>query len=118
MFHRMGRRKLGRSGSHRRAMLRNQAASLIRYGFVTTTLPKAKELRQFVEPIITTAKQDNLARRRKVNRHIPDRAIVQYLFEEIGPRYDTRPGGYTRIIRLPNREGDNAPVARLELIND
>ena len=64
------------------------------------------------------ALEDDLARRRRVNRHIPDRAIVQYLFEEIGPRYSTRPGGYTRIIRLPNRQGDNAPVARLELVND
>ncbi|MCA9413483.1 MAG: 50S ribosomal protein L17 [Candidatus Omnitrophica bacterium] len=118
MYHRMGQRKLNRSGAHINAMLRNQAASLIRYGFVTTTLPKAKELRRFVEPIITTAKEDNLARRRKVNRDIPDRAVVQYLFEEIGPRYISRPGGYTRIIRLPNREGDNAPVARLELIRD
>ncbi len=118
MYHRMGPRKLGKTGSHRTAMLRNQAASLIRYGFVTTTLPKAKELRKFVEPIITTAKEDNLARRRKVNRHIPDRAIVQYLFEEIGPRYSTRPGGYTRIIHLPNRVGDNAPVARVELVTD
>jgi len=99
-------------------MLRNQATSLIRYGFVTTTLPKAKELRKFVEPIITAAKEDNLARRRRVNRHIPDRAVVQYLFEQVGPRYTGRPGGYTRIIRLPNREGDNAPVARVELITD
>lgn len=118
MYHRMGQRKLNRTGAHLTAMLRNQAASLLRYGFVTTTLPKAKELKRFVEPIITTAKEDSLAHRRKVNRDIPDRAIVQYLFEEIGPRYQGRPGGYTRIIRLPNRSGDNAPIARLELIRD
>jgi len=118
MYHRMGQRKLGRTGAHRRAMLRNQATSLIRHGAIVTTLPKCKELRSFVEPLITLAKSDSLANRRRVNRHIADRGVVHYLFEQIGPRYATRPGGYTRITRLPDRSGDAAPIGKLELIED
>jgi len=114
----MGQRKLGRSGSHRLAMLRNQASSLIQHGAIVTTLPKCKELRKFVEPLITLAKDDTLAHRRRVVRHIPDQSVLSYLFEEIGPRFATRPGGYTRITRLPDRTRDSAPVARLELIDE
>ena len=118
MYHRMGQRKLGRTSSHRVAMLRNQADALIRHGAIVTTLPKCKELRRFVEKIITTAREDSVVRRRQVNRHLPDRGLVHYLFEEIGPRYSTRNGGYTRIVRLPDRQQDTAPIARIELIDD
>lgn len=114
----MKQRKLGRTSSHRIAMLRNLADALIRHGSIVTTLPKCKELRKFVEPIISTAKEDSVVRRRRVNRHLPDRGLVHYLFEEIGPRYTARNGGYTRIIRLPDRTRDTAPVARIELITD
>jgi large subunit ribosomal protein L17 len=114
----MGQRKLNRSGAHRIAMLRNMATSLLRHGAVTSTLPKCKELRKFVEPIITLGKEDTLARRRRVNRHIKDLAILANLFEEIGPKFSNRNGGYTRITRLPDRTRDSAPVARLELVDD
>ncbi len=118
MYHRMGQRKLGRTGAHRLAMLRNQASSLIEHGALVTTLPKCKELRKFVEPLITLAKEDSLAHRRQANRDITDRAIVHFLFEEIGPRYASRNGGYTRIVRLPDRTRDAAPIARIELIEE
>lgn len=118
MYHRMGQRKLGRTSAHRIAMLRNMATSLLRHGAVTSTLPKCKELRKFVEPIITLGKEDTLARRRRANRHIKDEGILTHLFEEIGPRYANRNGGYTRITRLPDRPRDSAPVARLELIDE
>lgn len=118
MQNRIGYRKLGRRTAHRIAMLRNQADSLIRYGAITTTLPKCKELRRFVEPLITRAKTDNLANRRRANRDLPDRGVVHYLFEELGPRYQNRPGGYTRITRLPDRASDSAPMGKIELVND
>jgi large subunit ribosomal protein L17 len=114
----MGQRKLGRTSSHRIALMRNLAASLIRHGYLITTLAKCKELRSFVEPLITLAKQDDLARRRRANRHIPDWGLVGHLFEEIGPRYVTRPGGYTRIVRLPERTRDAAALGRIELVEE
>ena len=118
MYHRMGQRKLNRRTAHRIAMLRNMATELLRHGAITSTLPKCKELRKFVEPIITLGKEDTLAHRRRANRHIKDKGILAELFEEIGPRFSTRNGGYTRITRLPDRLRDSAPVARLELVED
>ncbi|MCG3196278.1 MAG: 50S ribosomal protein L17 [Candidatus Omnitrophica bacterium] len=118
MYHRMGERKLGRTTAHRRALLRNQATSLLRHGGIVTTVAKCKELRRFVEKLITLAKRDELSRRRLANRHLNDWGMVGYLFEEIGPRYVTRPGGYTRIVRLPERTRDAAAIARIELVED
>jgi large subunit ribosomal protein L17 len=114
----MGQRKLNKSTQHRIAMLRNQSSSLFQHGAIVTTLPKCKELRKFVEPLITLAKEDTIAHRRQARRHIQDPAVLHYLFEEIGPRYAARPGGYTRITRLPDRERDSAPIAKLELVTD
>lgn len=118
MYHRMGQRKLGRTSSHRLALLRNQASSLLAHGYIVTTVAKCKELRRFVEPLITMAKQDNLAHRRRAGEHIHDWGLVNHLFTEIGPRFLTRPGGYTRIVRLPERTRDAAPIARIELVED
>ncbi len=118
MYHRMGQRKLGRTSSHRLALLRNQASSLLSHGSIITTVAKCKELRRFVEPLITLAKQDNLAHRRRAGQHIHDWGLVNHLFTEIGPRFLTRPGGYTRIVRLPERTRDAAPIARIELVED
>jgi len=118
MYHRMKQRKLGRTSSHRLALLRNQAVSLLEQGAIVTTLPKCKELREFVEPLITLAKEDTLANRRRVNRDITDRRTLHHLFEEVGPRYASRSGGYTRITKLPDRTRDAAPIARLELVED
>jgi large subunit ribosomal protein L17 len=98
--------------------MRNQAVSLLSHGKLVTTVAKCKELRRFVEPLITAAKEDTLARRRKVGKHIQDWGLVNHLFTEIGPRYVTRPGGYTRIIRLPERTRDAAPIARIELVEE
>jgi large subunit ribosomal protein L17 len=114
----MGKRKLQRDSAHRRALMRNLASSLLRHGAIVTTLAKCKELRSFVEPIITAAKQDDLARRRKVKKHIQDWGLIGHLFEEIGPRFATRPGGYTRITRLPERTRDAAKLGRIELLED
>lgn len=118
MNHRNGQRKLGRTYAHRIALLRNLSASLIKHGHLVTTVAKCKELRRFVEPLITLAKEDSLAHRRLANRDIPDWGLIGFLFEEIGPRYANRPGGYTRIIRLPDRPRDAAEIARIELVQD
>ena len=125
MRHRVGHRKLGRVTEHRIAMLRNQAEALIRHEHIETTVPKAKELRPFVERIITIAKRGiaggegngrALHARRTVLQDIPNRDIVAKLFDTIAPRFETRPGGYTRILRLGYRRGDSAEVARIELV--
>ena len=125
MRHRVGQRKLGRVTEHRIAMLRNQAEALIQHEHIETTLPKAKELRPFVERIITIAKrgiaagdtnQGALHARRLVLRDIPDQAVVGKLFDTIAPRFAARPGGYTRILRVGYRRGDSAEVAQIELV--
>jgi len=125
MRHRVGHRKLGRVSEHRLAMLRNQAQALLRHERIETTLPRAKELRPFVERIITTAKRGlaegapegrALHARRLVRRHIADVAVVSKLFDAIAPRFAERPGGYTRILKLGHRRGDAADVAQIELV--
>ena len=125
MRHRVGQRKLGRVTEHRIAMLRNQAERLIRYERIETTMPKAKELRPFVERIITIAKRGiaggeangrALHARRMVLRDIQNRDVVSKLFDTIAPRFEARPGGYTRILRLGYRRGDSAEVAQIELV--
>ena len=115
MRHRHGLRKLNRTSSHRLAMLRNMTVSLLRHEAIKTTVPKAKELRKVVEPIITLAKNDTLANKRLAFSRLRDREIVQKLFAEIGPRYNARPGGYIRILKMGFRVGDNAPMAYVEL---
>jgi large subunit ribosomal protein L17 len=117
MRHRHGLRKLNRTSSHRLAMLRNMTVSLLRHEAIKTTLPKAKELRKVVEPIITLAKNDTLANKRLAFSRLRDREIVQKLFAEIGPRYNARPGGYIRILKMGFRVGDNAPMAFVELVD-
>ena len=117
MRHRHGLRKLNRTSSHRLAMLRNMTVSLLRHEAIKTTLPKAKELRKVVEPIITLGKSDTLANKRLAFARLRDREIVQKLFAEIGPRYNARPGGYTRILKMGFRVGDNAPMAFVELVD-
>jgi len=117
MRHRNSGRQLSRNSSHRRAMLRNMAASLFRHEIIRTTLPKAKELRREAEPLITMAKADSVARRRLVFARLRDREMVQKLFLELGPRYQQRPGGYLRILKCGFRPGDNAPMALVELVD-
>ena len=117
MRHRHGLRKLNRTSSHRQAMFRNMAVSLLRHEAIKTTLPKAKELRRVVEPLITLAKEPTLANRRLAFDRLRDRAIVTKLFAELGPRYQARPGGYTRILKMGFRVGDNAPMAFVELVD-
>jgi large subunit ribosomal protein L17 len=117
MRHRHGLRKLNRTSSHRLAMLRNMTVSLLRHEAIKTTLPKAKELRKVVEPIITLGKSDTLANKRLAFSRLRDREIVQKLFAEIGPRYNARPGGYIRILKMGVRVGDNAPMAFVELVD-
>jgi len=117
MRHRLSGRKLNRTSSHRRAMFRNMAISLFRYELIRTTLPKAKELRRIVEPLITRAKIDTLARRRLAFDRLRDREIVTKLFNEIAPRYQARPGGYMRIMKAGFRLGDQAPMAIVELVD-
>lgn len=117
MRHRHGLRKLNRTSEHRLAMLRNMANSLITHEAIKTTLPKAKELRRVVEPLITLAKDGTLANRRLAFDRTRDRAVVTKLFGELGPRYQARPGGYTRILKMGFRVGDNAPMAFVELID-
>jgi large subunit ribosomal protein L17 len=117
MRHRMAGRKLGRTTSHRWAMLRNIATSLFRHERITTTVAKAKELRPFAEKLITLAKKETLHARRQVLRHIKDREVVAKLFGTLGPRYATRPGGYSRIVRTSPRRGDSAEMAIIELID-
>ena len=115
MRHRHGLRKLNRTSSHRLAMLRNMTVSLLRHEAIKTTLPKAKELRKVVEPIITLGKNDTLANKRLAFARLRDREIVQKLFADIGPRFANRAGGYTRILKMGFRVGDNAPMAFVEL---
>ena len=117
MRHRHGLRKLNRTSSHRLAMLRNMCNSLITHEAIKTTLPKAKELRMAVEPLITLAKEPTLANRRLAFDRTRDRADVTKLFGELGPRYKARPGGYTRILKMGFRVGDNAPMAFVELVD-
>ena len=117
MRHRHGLRKLNRTSSHRLAMLRNMCNSLITHEAIKTTVPKAKELRRVVEPLITLAKEATLANRRLAFDRTRDRDVVAKLFNEIGPRYKARPGGYTRILKMGFRVGDNAPMAFVELVD-
>jgi len=117
MRHRNGLRKLNRTSEHRQAMLRNMCVSLLRHEAIRTTLPKAKELRRVVEPLITLGKQPTLANRRLAFSRLRDRDIVTKLFAELGPRYQARPGGYTRILKMGSRLGDNAPMAFVELVD-
>ena len=117
MRHRLGLRKLNRTSSHRLAMLRNMTVSLLRHETIKTTLPKAKELRRVVEPIITLGKKPSLANRRLAFDRLRDREMVVKLFDEIGPRYANRNGGYLRILKCGFRDGDNAPMAFVELLD-
>ena len=117
MRHGNGLRKLNRTSSHRLAMLRNMSNSLIEHEVIKTTLPKAKELRMVVEPLITLGKKDNLANRRLAFNRLRDREMVSKLFTELGPRYAARPGGYLRILKFGFRHGDNAPMALVELVD-
>ena len=116
MRHRMSGRQLNRNASHRSAMFRNMASSLVRHEIIKTTLPKAKELRRVVEPLITLAKSDSVANRRLAFARTRDRDVVGKLFAELGPRFQGRPGGYTRILKCGFRAGDNAPMAYIELV--
>lgn len=116
MRHQNSGRGLSRTGSHRKAMFKNMMVSLIRHECIKTTLPKAKEVRRFVEPIITLAKEDTLHRRRLVFTRLRDKSIVHKLFTEIGPFYKDRPGGYLRILKCNFRRGDSAPMAIIELV--
>ncbi|WP_019139698.1 50S ribosomal protein L17 [Noviherbaspirillum massiliense] len=117
MRHRHGLRKLNRTSSHRLAMLRNMTVSLLRHEAIKTTLPKAKELRRVVEPILTLGKTDSVANKRLAFNRLRDREIVGKLFSELGPRYAARNGGYIRILKMGFRQGDNAPMAFVELVD-
>ena len=117
MRHRHGLRKLNRTSSHRLAMLRNMTCSLLKHEMIKTTLPKAKELRRVVEPIITLGKAPSLANRRLAFNRLRDRDMVVKLFDELGPRYAARNGGYLRILKFGFRKGDNAPMALVELVD-
>ena len=117
MRHRLGLRKLNRTSSHRLAMLRNMTNSLLKHEAITTTLPKAKELRRVVEPMITLGKIATLANRRLAFNRLRDRDMVTKLFNELGPRYAKRYGGYLRILKYGFRQGDNAPMAFVELVD-
>ena len=117
MRHRESGRKLNRNSSHRKAMFRNMAVSLMEHEMIKTTLPKAKELRRVAEPLITMAKNDNVANRRLAFARLRDRDTVTKLFNELGPRYKERPGGYLRILKCGVRVGDKAPMAIVELVD-
>lgn len=117
MRHRKSGRKLNRKSAHRMAMLRNMSSSLFTYERIKTTLAKAKELRPFAERLVTLSKRETLHARRYVLRHIPDRKVVAKLFDSLAARYAQRPGGYTRIIKLGPRRGDNAEMAIIELVD-
>jgi large subunit ribosomal protein L17 len=117
MRHGHGLRKLNRTSEHRLAMLRNMMNSLLQHEAIKTTVPKAKELRRVVEPMITLAKEPTMANKRLAFDRLRDREIVTKLFSELGPRYQTRPGGYTRILKMGFRVGDNAPMALVELVD-
>ena len=117
MRHRKSGRHLNRTRSHYRAMFRNLSASLVKHELIKTTLPKAKELRRVIEPLITRAKVDSVSNRRIAFARIRDQACVAKLFSELGPRYQTRPGGYLRIMKCGFRAGDKAPMAYVELVD-
>ena len=117
MRHRNGLRKLNRTSSHRQAMFRNMANSLLRHEAIKTTLPKAKQLRRVVEPMITLGKKPSLANRRLAFDRLRDRDMVVKLFDELGPRFSSRNGGYLRILKCGFRDGDNAPMAYVELLD-
>ena len=117
MRHRQSNRKLNRTTSPRLAMFRNMSVSLLKHEIIKTTLPKAKELRRFVEPLITLGKEPSLANHRLAFDRLRDRDMVVKLFGELGPRYKTRPGGYLRILKYGFRNGDNAPMALVELVD-
>ncbi|KXS31048.1 MAG: 50S ribosomal protein L17 [Candidatus Gallionella acididurans] len=117
MRHRLGLRKLNRTSSHRLAMFRNMTVSLLRHELIKTTLPKAKELRRVAEPILTLGKTPSLANRRLAFARLRDREMVTKLFDELGPRYAARNGGYSRILKFGFRKGDNAPMALVELMD-
>ena len=116
MRHQLSGRQLSRNSSHRRALMRNMAAALLRAETIRTTLPKAKELRRVVEPLITLGKNDSLAGRRRAWSTLRDDGLVVKLFEDIGPRFRTRAGGYTRILKMEPRMGDSAPMALMQLV--
>jgi len=116
MRHRKSGRHLSRTSSHREAMFRNMAASLFRHELIRTTLPKAKELRRVAEPLITLSKEDSVAKRRLAFARLRDREMIGKLFNELGPRYKERPGGYLRILKCGYRAGDKAPMAYVELV--
>ena len=117
MRHRVSNRKLNRTSSHRKAMLQNLTNSLLKHEIIKTTLPKAKELRKVAEPLITLSKKATVANRRLAFDRLRDRDIVVKLFDELGPRYQTRNGGYLRILKCGFRQGDNAPMALVELVD-
>jgi len=117
MRHRHTGRQLNRNSSHRKAMFKNMTVSLLRHEIIKTTLPKAKELRRYVEPLITSAKVDSVAKRRNAFAKLQDREMVSKLFNVLGPRYQDRPGGYLRILKFGYRAGDNAPMAIVELVD-
>ena len=117
MRHRKSGRQLNRNSSHRKAMFRNMASSLVKHGLIKTTVAKAKELRMVVEPLITLAKTDSVANRRLAFARTQDKEVVGILFNELGPRYQERPGGYTRILKCGFRTGDKAPMAYIELVD-
>jgi len=117
MRHKLSGRQLSRNSPHRRALLRNMAGSLLRHETIHTTLPKAKELRRVVEPLITLGKSDSEANRRLAHARLRDSAVVTKLFGDLGPRFRTRPGGYTRILRMVPRPGDSAPMALMQLVD-
>ncbi|WP_024850354.1 50S ribosomal protein L17 [Hydrogenovibrio kuenenii] len=117
MRHRKSGRKLNRNSSHRKAMFRNMSASLFEHEVIKTTVAKAKELRTIAEPLITLAKQDSVHNRRVAFSRLRDKAAVGKLFTDLGPRYESRPGGYIRILKCGYRDGDNAPMAYVELVD-
>ncbi|WP_346838811.1 50S ribosomal protein L17 [Microbulbifer sp. SAOS-129_SWC] len=117
MRHRYSGRKFSRTSAHRKAMFKNMTASLVEHELIKTTLPKAKELRRVAEPLITLAKKDSVANRRLAFARIRDKDAVRKLFDELGPRYDARPGGYIRILKCGFRAGDKAPMAYVELVD-
>jgi large subunit ribosomal protein L17 len=117
MRHQLSGRQLSRNSAHRHALMRNMSVALLRHETIRTTLPKAKELRRVVEPLITLAKEDNDARRRLAFSRLRDGAIVEKLFVDVGPRFKARPGGYTRILRMMPRPGDAAPMALMQLVD-
>ena len=117
MRHHHSGRQLSRNSAHRHALMRNLASALLRYEAIRTTVPKAKELRRVVEPIITLGKTDNIAARRRAFARLRDEALVEKLFTDIGPRFKARAGGYTRILKMEERAGDSAPMALMQLVD-